>query len=816
MSPLIFHLMHIPSVNIMVFYEEPKRGVSSGALWQDSAVSASRLTEKYIHQEEQFLHLSEQHTSSQVEYDRNGPNSQLRITESACDSLNFPSAKTGALPGTGYIYRFVGGKLWLWDSQDKSGNRSCEFTPSRFDIVSVGVAESRDPACKFWLIIATLFEVSLFYFDPDTVSPDSLPVPSGYVAVTGGSQISTICPPNGLKRIFIASDQGSVFELVYNLAPPSSGSAVVSSVLGTGTNRRCYLSIIHRPFAARLPSTVHSVVRSASMGHIRSLQVDACRQLLFAVANNNSLLVFSLNGTPSLAAELGDHQIRDSVKAALKASAWTPETDACFVVDAVPVNPHTGGDILCVLVTRGGVRIFVKGVKSGYYSIGTLMGEVKTTNCRHCDRNKMFLSHPHALTVAAAKIPERHTELCVESAFSPDSGRSIIMVSSRGLAVIRPDESCLVQRQAAPDARFQLRERFDLVPVAGKMCAVALLMDPPGPKQLQSIAPLDSLLTVASDELGGGLTRSWRFVVTTMDREIVVSPIDTCGILVELLKSKNLYAIRDFALQWRPEQLAALLLSVVGSGALADEAKSAMAGGTDSFYQSASAFGGEEKQPSSQQLVERILFAPETASALGLIDLPGLAAAAGARGEIPPMGPLGTVVQTQAQQVSARTRGIAILVSRLVRPVWFAKAFAVEMHGEFAVVTPGLKSSQRTFVQALLRPLVATLTRYRYQLSEGPGETKLVEGFIVLVNALVETMELMRLVETGQLNRRGLGETAGLGQDAVSILDAVNDLTVRDIAMSAGVGEPVLIELLNREAIDLALVKKHCPLIVPK
>lgn len=44
----------------MVYYEAANRGsYSTGELWHDSAVNAARMVEKYIHQEEQNLQLSE-------------------------------------------------------------------------------------------------------------------------------------------------------------------------------------------------------------------------------------------------------------------------------------------------------------------------------------------------------------------------------------------------------------------------------------------------------------------------------------------------------------------------------------------------------------------------------------------------------------------------------------------------------------------------------------------------------------------------------------------------------------------------------------
>jgi hypothetical protein len=153
--------------------------------------------------------------------------------------------------------------------------------------------------------------------------------------------------------------------------------------------------------------------------------------------------------------------------------------------------------------------------------------------------------------------------------------------------------------------------------------------------------------------------------------------------------------------------------------------------------------------------------------------------------------------------------------------VWFKKAFKISAQAKGCIVVkPGLSSAQRQYMQLLLKPVTGMLNAYRHKLaSVGSEESKLVEGFLVLLNAMAETLELERLIETGQLNAsaRRKGEDAkSVIQEVSDLLDGTDSLFVRDIAMSAGVGDPVLIELLTRTGeVDFAMAKKHCPLILP-
>ena len=762
----------------MASFHDAHKGYSSGDLWQDSALNAARLMEKFLHQEEQNLPLSELLSGSVPDYDRNGPSSQYLVTEAACDSLEtVPSStegvlRVGSLRGTSFMYKFAGKKLWLWDVCDKSGVRSCSFIPSRFEIVAVGIAESRDPACEFWLIVATVFDVSLFYFNPDAISEDAVPVLSGYVAGTGGAHICAISDANASKRIFLGGHDGSVFELVYTSA--SQPKSLWTS-LGFSSDRRCYLSVLSRPLSATLPPFLQTIASYiSSTGKIRALQVCASRNLLFVISNECHLTVYSL-ATSGSVAELSEYTIGESIKSAYKATPSASDfTGSTQVVEIIPSSPQVGGEVVCVLVTRSGARVFVRSGRSGYGV--SVVGAV------------------NQLAVLTVRVPP--VELVVDSAVSPDSGRSVVMTGST-IAVVAPDESSVLQKQAHSGSQTgKFRERFDVVPIVGKLVA-GLLVDTKPTLQMTDLK--EGLLSISAEPLVGGPVGSWRFIAVSTERELSLSPLTVSEQLNELVKSQNLYAVRDFSIQYRPEHLAALLVGMLvsaGSGAVLVSKSSSF---TDSV--------------SVESTVEKLLFSTETASALALIDAPGLAGpASGAR----EMGPLGGVLQTETQNISARTKGAAILVSRLLRPLWFAKAFCVETHAgeagaEYVVVKPALGSAARQFVSNLLRPVVQALTQFRFQLGEF-GESKLIEGFIVLLNAVVEAMDLMRLVETGQLNKRRSEETAIV--DDTAVVAGIDSLLVRDLAISAGQGEPVLMALLSRAGIDMALARKHCPLIV--
>ena len=111
----------------------------------------------------------------------------------------------------------------------------------------------------------------------------------------------------------------------------------------------------------------------------------------------------------------------------------------------------------------------------------------------------------------------------------------------------------------------------------------------------------------------------------------------------------------------------------------------------------------------------------------------------------------------------------------------------------------------------LLRPATVALNQYRHQLIYSSEESKIIEGFMVLLNAMGEAMELLRLFETGQLNIGRHNSNSSVA--TIDLLEGMDSLVVRDLAMSAGVGEPVLIELLKLQ--DLTMARKHCPLIIP-
>jgi hypothetical protein len=774
----------------MVLYDNQRQsGMSSGDLWQDSAVSAARLIEKYIHQEEQNLQLSECLTGGVTDYDRSGPNSQYIITEASCDSLSTVSSGrsaelVGTLKGTSFMYRSYGTTLKLWDVLDKSGDRSCKLPSTRYDITAVGIAESRDKTSHFLLVIATMFDVSLFYFNPDTLSDESPPTLSGYVATTGGVSITSICTANPTKRIFLGAEDGSVYELVYNQDACSNKI----SWPWWEDGRRCFLSVIYRPLiSATLPPLFHSIasyVFPLSQGRVSKIEVDPCRQLLFVVSGKCSLSVYNMTAR-SLVGELSEYQLNDSLRSAFKASGNSflsepPRGDE--IIEVIPSNPHVGGDVICVLVTRRGARIFIKG---NHYSA---VVPKTTLACKSCDKLRHYASYPvTSISVFTVRVPP--TDLSIDFAVSPDAGRTIAMASQdnrgSGIAIYRPDESSIIQRQSnTTDRGVKFRERFDMIPVVGgPINSLMLLRDPSNVS--------DYLASVSSDSLLGNFSGSWRLVAVAAERELTVSPMTTSEQLLELVKSQNLYSIRDFSLQWRPEHLSSLLFELLSAT-------------------EAVARKGQDAA-NAIETIERILFSPETASALGLIDSPGLGQSPQPSGI--PFGPLGSVVQSQAQNISPRTRGIAIYLSRVLRPIWFQKSFLIEtiISGNGVVVKPGVTSAQRQHMMMLLRPATVALNQYRHQLIYSSEESKIIEGFMVLLNAMGEAMELLRLFETGQLNIGRHNSNSSVA--TIDLLEGMDSLVVRDLAMSAGVGEPVLIELLKLQ--DLTMARKHCPLIIP-
>jgi hypothetical protein len=760
-------------------------------------VSAARFVEKYIHQEEQCLQTSELLLGGATDYDRTGPTGQYVVTESSSDVLTSdsllrqPGRSVGMLIGTTCMYRLRGNTLYITDILDKSGSRSCKLPPMRYDITAVGISESRDPVTRFFLIIATACDVSLFYFNPDDISEERTPTLSGYVAPTGGMSITAISGINASKRIYLGAEDGSVYELVYNLKN-NSGPAWPWE-----DRRRCYLSVLYRPLiSAALPPFFQSIAGSIfpiSNGQVSTLHVDPCRQLVFVVSGKCTLSVYSIVDNSSVG-EISEYTISESIRSAYRAGGHSfGTTDIEEIVQVIPSNPHIGGDVLCVLISRKGARVFVKGIR---YS-GTVLAEPK---CKSCDKFKHYSTPSRVSSISILSVRLPPTDIIVDFAVSPDSGRTIAMgiqdTRGSGIAIVRPDESSVVQRQSSSDRSAKFRERFEIVPVSGgRIGLLALVLDEVRSATKLGFSPVEYLASVSSDCLQGALIGSYRLLAITSEKETVVSPMTASEQLMELVKSENLYSIRDFSIQWRPEQLTALLAEILASGPLPHAV---------------------------EDTIEKILFAPETASALGLVDAPGL-------GHSPQpsslgFGPLGSVVQTQAQNISPRTKGLALFLSRVLRPVWFHKAFVIQaVNGEdMVVIKPGLNSTQRQYVSLLLKPVTAMVDRYRHQFANlSSEESKIVEGLLVLLNAMTETLELLRLFETGQLNaayRRREDKQSSPNACVADLLEGVDALFVRDVAMSAGVGDPVLVELLTRSkdsTVDLAMAKKHCPLIVP-
>ena len=747
----------------MVGYHEGTKGVSSGLLWQDSAVCAARLIEKYVAQEEQLIQLSDLHSTNIAEYDRSTGSTQLVVCDAVVDSVSVNAdlskiQHVGSLPGTSCLWQSVENNLRIWDSLDNSGLRATKFTASVHPIVCVGIAESRDSVSPSLLVVATTWDVSLFYFDPEAVCESSPPVLTGFVTATGGLHITSISTPSRLKRIFLGTSDGSVLELNYRLTPEKK--SIFRSLLSR--DRRCYLSIILRPLASMLPAGLQGVVRLilGESSSIKSVAADACRNLLFAISENN-LRVFDLSKpagtTPALLCDLPEYAIRTAVGGAFE------------LVEVIASNPHVGGEVVCVLVTRSGGRIFVRSDKSGWnYAISPT---VQTSACMHCRTVPAQLS---SVSVLSVKAPDRHPQLSVQRAYSPDSGRTIVLVASTGLAVVRPDESCIAQRQnammttASFQSYFQIREKFDFMPTPNLLLA-ALVPEPPVASTLQVLIPSDALLPTSTNVLGTA-SGGWSLVtISSEGRRQQVSIPTSCEYLVGNLR--NMHAVREISLAWKPEQLAGQFFEILL----------------------------HTEVPELTNQVSQLLFSHETATALGLIDLPNFDAPASAN-------LLGGPAQTQ--QVSSRSRGLAILLGRILRPVWLLKAFRIQVVGNVVSLRPALSASQRAyFSHHLLGPTVALLAHHRPQLASS-SESRVVEGFTVLVNALVEAMELFRLLETGQLTAKEIPQLS-----SPALLTGLSQLLVRDIVLSAGVGEPLLLELLA--GMDTRLVRKHCPLLVP-
>jgi hypothetical protein len=261
-------------------------------------------------------------------------------------------------------------------------------------------------------------------------------------------------------------------------------------------------------------------------------------------------------------------------------------------------------------------------------------------------------------------------------------------------------------------------------------------------------------------------------------------------------------AIRDLSIQFGSDQFAAILFSILTNFSISESpgqvTMTTMPHSDDQLCIS---------------VLERLLFQPETAASLGLIEIMG-ASQIGPPTTTTMNGPLGSIVQSQ--NFSMRTRGLALYFSRIIRPFWFTKAFTMELCGVMAI-HPVLTSAQRNYILSLMKPVADLLTNYRHQLAQqvggGSGETKMIEGFLVISSAIVECMELFRIVESGQMTVSGQLATVS----DIEVLTGIDSLLVRDIVLSAGVGNEFLMNLFScRDGIDSSVLRKHCPIVFPK
>ena len=817
-----------------LFGHSAPKPISSGSLWQEGAVGASRVLEKYMSQEEQLLHLSDLYQTSHTDYDRNGANTQLLITESVNDagsSAPNPTDVTieGSLEGTTFLWRSIGNKLYLWDNADKSHTRNCTMIPCDQAITAVGISHVIPSStlvpssCKYWLVVSSISTVSLFYFNPDTVSPETPPVLSGYVAPTGDTIICSISRPNKFGRIFLGGTDGSVFEFIQH---PLSTVSMVSGFLGQ-THRRCYLSIITKPWGAWLGPIRSLIGLGKVSGHNRvlAITVDPCRSIIY-VLKKSGVEIYHLN-TLALQTELSSYTIEQSLQSAQR-SGGIEVVSHDPLVDIIPSNPHIGGDILFVLVTRSGARVFVKRTASGGF-----WGSTQKITCKFCQPSQLTSTQLSSVSIACVKLPERHPHLNIISAYSFNGGRCIFMVSSSkngsGIVVVRPDESAILTRQenhSTTNTSPNVRERYDYVPLGPVDVRFSALIAPSRvPVSLDCLAPSDGLYSIASDDLrlnGNG----YELVVITSDcRQIVVNVPKISEISVDFLSSivgTNLSAARDLSMQLGPDQFAAQLFSIL-IDTVSSNAGAATSSSPPGFFVGGL---GSENSPNrmqiSPQLIERILFDLETAKGLGLVDSGGnmgrrwpennsLGSAIGGGG------PLGSVVHASTQNISARTRGLGLYLSRLLRPIWLAKAFKLEYSSSSSVMTikPILNSTQRTYMCLLLRPFVEMITTYRQQLVAGTSqyENKMVEGMMVLGSAILECMELLRLFETGQLTPQ-IFEVSNIPMD--EHFANLDTLCVRDIVLSVGVGHEFLMEFVAMLPDSGNILRKHCPLLIPR
>jgi len=426
------------------------------------------------------------------------------------------------------------------------------------------------------------------------------------------------------------------------------------------------------------------------------------------------------------------------------------------------------------------------------------------------DRNLQFDPKKRivSVTVACVKLPDRHPVLNVIKAFSPNNGRCICMISSSGsgsgIAVVRPDESSIVQKQQQQqNAAAAVRERYDFVPIIGSVRFATWIFDDSPSSQIRALIPSDGMYDIATDDLG--MVHNGRLFVLSNDaREIIITIPKSVELVVDVLRSIvpstmgpiMHHGIRDLSIQFGSDQFAALLFSIMVN---------------------LSRMGASDQMRDDQislSLIERLLFQAETAAGLGFVDFvrwpaAGAAAAGG--------NPLGSILQSANLQVSNRTRGFALFFSRLIRPFWLTKCFKLELYGDgILAIHPTISSAQRQWILMTIKPVVELLTNYRHQLAAtmmgGSGESKTIEGFLVLASAIVECMELLRLIESGQLVSSTLAQVTDM-----ELLNSLDQVLVRDIVLGAGVGNDALMEFVsNREGIDGALLRKHCPIIVPK
>lgn len=485
--------------------------------------------------------------------------------------------------------------------------------------------------------------------------------------------------------------------------------------------------------------------------------MDACRGLMYVLRGDNSVQVFSVSEKIYHVCDLPSYTVNSAVFAAIRAAGLEARiTSSDDLVALIASSPHVGGEVLFVGITRTGTRVFVR---------ATGADRTGPTNI-------------HSVSILSVKVPDRHPALTIESALSYDSGRSIFMIASNGVVSVRPDEASVVARH---NSKILPRERFDFVPLAGVVRFATLVPDQSGaPAELfeKTLAP--GLLSVSTDDLGT-VNRKRLIVLSSEGREMVVTIPRASELVVSVLVSKNLHAIRDLSIQFGSDQLAGILFSVL------------------------STLKGDPTSGDFNQLVERIMFSQDTATALGFVDI-----GAGSGFGIPAQStnPLGAVMQTVGSNVSARTKGLALFISRLVRPIWFMKAFKLEIKADILLVKPVLTSTQRHYMQSLFEPVNQMVTQYRYQLGTDMSETKLVEGFVVLVTSILECMELMRIIESGQLTLRG--DDVPAIEVPVELLNEVDNIQMRDLLSGTAAGA-TLEQLFS----DMSVVRKHCSLIFP-